>query len=195
MAKAEYRNNHYVPIWYQKRFLPPGQKNKELYYLYLKPESFIDPRGVKHTKRNPRRWGPKYCFAEDDLYTAYFGSESSTEIEEIFFGQIDSKGKQGVEYFANFRHPSVNPEAFHNLLMYMSTQKLRTPKGLGWLSEKAGTTNRDLVLHLMLELRQIHCAIWSECIWLIADASQSTTKFIISDHPVTVYNRKCGPRS
>jgi hypothetical protein len=32
-------------------------------------------------------------------------------------------------------------------------------------------------------------------VWLIADASQSQTKFIVSDHPVTVYNRRCGPRS
>jgi hypothetical protein len=79
--------------------------------------------------------------------------------------------------------------------MYMSTQKLRTPKGLGWLSDKAGTTDRNIVLQLMLQLRELHCAIWSECIWLIADASQSATKFIISDHPITVYNRKCGPRS
>lgn len=47
----------------------------------------------------------------------------------------------------------------------------------------------------MIELRVLHCAMWTECIWLIADASQSNTKFIISDHPVTVYNRVCGPRS
>ncbi|NOY35311.1 MAG: DUF4238 domain-containing protein [bacterium] len=30
--------------------------------------------------------------------------------------------------------------------------------------------------------------------WLIADAPKSNTKFIISDHPVTSYNRACGPR-
>lgn len=32
-------------------------------------------------------------------------------------------------------------------------------------------------------------------IWSIADASLSTTKFIVSDHPVTVYNRDCFPLS
>ena len=77
----------------------------------------------------------------------------------------------------------------------MSTQKLRTPKGLGWLSKRAGTTDRNKILSFMIKLRQLNCAIWTECIWLIADASQSNTKFIISDHPVTVYNRRCGPRS
>lgn len=47
----------------------------------------------------------------------------------------------------------------------------------------------------MVVLRQLHCAIWTECIWTIADCEKSDTKFIVSDHPVTVYNRRCGPRS
>src|SRR6185369_8944063 len=51
------------------------------------------------------------------------------------------------------------------------------------------------VLRKMLELRNLYCAIWTEAIWLIADASQSNTKFIISDHPVTIYNRACPPDS
>jgi hypothetical protein len=38
-------------------------------------------------------------------------------------------------------------------------------------------------------------AIWSECIWQLADAKQSAVKFIISDHPVTVYNRDFFPGS
>jgi len=81
------------------------------------------------------------------------------------------------------------------MVLYMSTQKLRTPKGLGWLSEQVGSLDREKILHLMLRYRQLYCAIWTECVWLIADASRSETKFIISDHPVTVYNRRCGPRS
>jgi hypothetical protein len=39
------------------------------------------------------------------------------------------------------------------------------------------------------------CAIWAECVWQIADAAQSSVKFIISDHPVTIYNRGCFPGS
>lgn len=192
---SEYRNNHYVPVWYQKRFLPPNRRDKELFYLDLYPDNFTDPRGISHTAKAVRRLGFKYCFAQKDLYTTHFGEEESTEIEKIFFGEIDSKGKRGVEYFTEFEHPSVNSEAFQDMLMYMSTQKLRTPKGLDWLSTKAGTSDRDRVLRLMLRFRQLYTAIWTECVWLIADASQSATKFIVSDHPVTVYNRRCGPRS
>ncbi len=190
-----YRINHYVPIWYQKRFVPLEQHNKELFYLDLKPESFTDPRGFIHTRRGLRRLGFKHCFFEKDFYTTRFGSEESTKLEQIFFGAIDRNGQRAVDYFANFKHPWDGTDVFNDLLMYMSTQKLRTPKGLGWLSDKARTTDHHLILRLMLELRQLHCAIWTECIWFIADASQSNTKFIISDHPVTVYNRICGPRS
>ncbi len=192
---SEYRNNHYVPVWYQKRFFPPGRQDKKLFYLNLRPKTFTDSRGVAHTANAVRPLGFRRSFVEKDLYTTIFAQEESTKIEQIFFGQIDSKGKRGVEYFADFKHPSVDGEAFQDILMYMSTQKLRTPKGLGWLSDQARTTDQHQILQLMLELRQLHCAIWAESIWLIADASLSTTKFIISDHPVTVYNRRYGPRS
>lgn len=34
---SEYRNNHYVPVWYQNKFIPSKRQDKELYYLDLKP--------------------------------------------------------------------------------------------------------------------------------------------------------------
>lgn len=191
----EYKNNHYVPEWYQKRFLPSGQKDNELYYIDLKPGEFKDQRGTIHPKKALHRQGFRRCFAESDLYTTKFESMESRDIEKYFFGNIDSRGRRAVDYFTNFAHPSVDGKAFQDMMMYMSTQKLRTPKGLGWLGDKAGTTDQHRILELMLRLRQLHCATWTECVWLIADASQSATKFIISDHPITVYNRRCGPRS
>lgn len=192
---TEYRRNHYVPEWYQKRFIPRNQVNRELYRLDLKPGYFVDPRGVSHPRRAVRRLGFRYCFAETDLYTTRFGLNESTDIEERFFGKIDNNGRRAVSYFTDFSHPAVDWEAFEDLMLYMSTQKLRTPKGLGWLGMKAQTNDRQQILQLMLKFQRLHCAIWSECVWLIADASQSETKFIVSDHPVTVYNRRCGPRS
>lgn len=95
------------------------------------------------------------------------------------------------------------------MLLYMSTQKLRTPKGLGWLKNLVSASprprgfswlpefehDRDALLQVMVRLRSLFAAIWTECIWQIASAEQSPTKFIVSDHPITVYNRSCGPRS
>jgi len=195
LMSTEYRRNHYVPEWYQKLFVPVDQVDREFNLLDLKPGAFVDPRGLSHPRKALRRLGFRYCFAEKDLYTTRFGLQESTEIERNVFGKIDSDGRHAVSYFADFSHPSVNWPAVENILLYMSTQKLRTPKGLGWLGTQARTTDRQQVLQLMLELRRLHYAIWTECVWLIADASQSDTKFIVSDHPVTVYNRKCGPRS
>lgn len=192
---SEYRHNHFVPEWYQKRFVPPGQKDQELFYLDLHSEPVTDPRGVVHQRKNPRRLGYRHCFAEDDLYTVKFAGIDSREIEKRFFGAIDRRGKSAVDYYARFAYPWDGRDALQDMLMYMSTQKLRTPKGLGWLTEKTNSADKNQVLAQMIRLQQLYCAIWTECVWLIADATDSETKFIVSDHPVTVYNRKCGPRS
>ena len=193
----EYRHNHYVPAWYQSRFIPAGTADRELFYLDLHPtDGYRDKRGTFHPGSGRHRWGPRKCFAEDDLYTSYLGATPATEIERFFFGEIDRKGRAAVEAFGAFSHESRGAfEAFHDLLLYMVTQKLRTPKGLGWLAGQVGIDNREQLLRLMMNLRRMYNAVWSECVWLIADAIHSDTKFIISDHPVALYNRECGPRS
>jgi hypothetical protein len=192
---TEYRNNHYVPVWYQKRFIPVGQGDRELFYLDLKPGEFTDGRGEVRKRTGPHRWGPRRCFSARDLYTTFFGPGASTRIEQVFFGLIDRDGKAAVEYFSEFEHLSADGDAFSSMMTFMSTQKLRTPKGLGWLRSQAETSDRDVILQSMIRLRELHSAIWTECVWLVADATCSPTKFIVSDHPVTVYNRACGPRS
>src|SRR4249919_1247068 len=192
---SEYRNNHYVPQWYQRGFIPEGQTDRELFYLDLRPESFVDSRGVKHEKRALRRLGPRRCFAEDDLYTARFGEIESREIERVFFGQIDTRGKDAVEFFAQYDHTAIESDALKDFLLYLSTQKLRTPKGLDWLAGETGAVTQVESLRHLLQFRDLFSAIWAECVWQIAEADESDTKFILSDHPVTIYNRSCGPRN
>lgn len=195
IVSNEYQNNHYVPAWYQKRFLPVGQKDQELCYLNFQPGFLVDSRGIAHPRHAIRKLGFKHCFAEKDLYTTRFGVEVSKNIEKNFFGQIDNTGCRAVELISDFSHGSVGGEVFQDFVMYMGTQKLRTIKGLEWLALQSGAKDKSMILSLMIQFRQLFCAIWTECVWLIADASQSATKFIVSDHPVTVYNRRCGPRS
>lgn len=194
---SEYQNNHYVPQWYQKRFIPDDQADNELFYLDLNPGTFTDPRGVVHSQRAVHKLGPKFCFAEDDLYTAWFGDERRTDIERFFFGEIDDNGRKAVDFFADYDHLSYawDGDMFNHIVHYMSTQKLRTPKGLGWLAERVGTQDRNAILNAMIQLQQLYGSLWAESIWQIADASQSDTKFIISDHPITLYNRFLGPRN
>lgn len=192
--KQDYTRNHYVPVWYQKRFISPSSRDKELFYLNLSPNSFTDNRGIVRLKKSLHRQGPKKSFFEDDLYTTILNGRRSTEVEKNFFGEIDTKGRNAVECFENFDLGlSGLHEAFQNLMPFLSTQRLRTPKGLGWLRKDSGTNDKNWILLRMQFLKNLFSAIWTESVWLIADASQSKTKFIISDHPVTTYNRDLRP--
>ena len=107
---TEYHGNHYVPVWYQKRFIPSRQTDNELFYLELKPGSSTDARGVKHELSGIHRWGPKHCFRERDLYTTHFGSEAITEIERVFFGAIDQRGKRRVPRNEGAALPGARPK-------------------------------------------------------------------------------------
>ncbi len=189
-----FRHNHYVPEWYQKRFMLPGQG--KYWYLDLKPDVTHLPNGRSFTRRALLPWGPVSCFAEDDLYTTTWGGQGNVDIEKFFFGRVDGKGRRAVEFFGEFKFDRKGQqEAFHDLMNYMSVQKLRTPKGLGWLGGLPAGRDRNMRLMLLQQVQNMFCAIWTECIWQIADAANSDTKFIISDHPVTVYNRGCFPGS
>jgi hypothetical protein len=188
---AQYTNNHYVPQWYQRQFIPAVEADRELHLLDLKPEWFRDGTGVRRQRKALRRTGTRRCFAIENLYTTRFGEIESHELERIFFGEVDARGKQAVEFFRQFDHDRVSGQALEHLMLYMSTQKLRTPKGLNWLAGLAGVRRRGDVLDHLTTLRSLYGAIWAECVWQIADASESETKFIVSDHPVTVYNRSC----
>lgn len=192
---ADYRSNHYVPQWYQRRFIPTRQVDRELYLLDLKPETFVDGRGVERRHKALRRTGTRHCFAIDDLYTMRIGGAKSRDLERLFFGTVDSRGRRAVDYFAGYNHTSADGDALHDLMLYMSTQKVRTPKGLDWLLGHTGARSREDVLQQLQQLQTLYGAIWAECIWQIADASGSSTKLIVSDHPVTVYNRACSPRN
>ena len=186
-----YQHNHYVPVWYQSRFMLPGQHR--YFRLDLTPD-VVTHGAVKYTRNDVHHWSPTRIFAKEDLYTTRWGAVSNVEIERFFFGPLDNKTQSAVEYFTTFQHPSVNEKAFRTLMTYMSVQKLRTPKGLAHLSATA-KRGANFTLLLLQQLRDMYCAIWTECVWQIADASASSTKFIISDHPVTVYNRACPPMS
>jgi hypothetical protein len=192
---STFRRNHYVPEWFQYRFFPPGGGENKFYYLDLRPDTVVSPGGHRYTRNALLRWGPPNCFHQHDLYTTKFGAWESTEIEEKFFGEVDSSARSAVEYWANFQHPSVDSDAFNTLMSYMSIQKLRTPKGLAFLAANSRWSDKNVVLMTLQQLQNIYCAIWTECVWAIADASSAQTKFLLSDHPVTVYNSGCFPAS
>ena len=193
MEPNSYKRNHYVPEWYQKRFLPHDGGPNKYFYLDLKPNVINYALGISKKKRDLEHWGTRKSFFEDDLYTTRFGKLESTEIERYFFGKFDRIGKTAVEEISHFEHTNFNPRNIQNLISYMSIQKLRTPKGLLGLEHEISQPDKNKLLFAMQKLRQMYCATWAECVWSIASAANSPTKFIISDHPITVYNNRCPP--
>ncbi|KKP93228.1 MAG: hypothetical protein US25_C0042G0001 [Candidatus Moranbacteria bacterium GW2011_GWE1_36_7] len=121
----EYRNNHYVPIWYQKRFVVNPKTDREIHYLDLDPPKFFDSKGGVHIRNAIRRQGFKKCFAEEDLYTTNFNNIESEKIEKYFFGDIDTRGRKAVKKCADFFHPWDGSDFFNELLYYGAVAKLK----------------------------------------------------------------------
>ena len=183
--------HHYVPQWYQKRFLKTG-KTKYL-YLDLHPEKVVG-NGFKYERRSLFQRGPKMCFCEHDLYTLKFDNLTTDEIEKNFFGDIDSLGRNAVALFSDYHtFKGVHPDQFRFLTGYMGAQRFRTPKGLDYLKEQTQLPDKNAVLALMQNIFEAHVTMWTEGVWEIVRARKSATKFIVSDNPVTFYNRAIFP--
>jgi SEC-C motif. len=187
------RNNHYVPIWYQKNFL--SSKKAAFHYLNLYPDKIELPDGkVKSKKQICWPFSPKQCFYQTDLYTTSFLGYLNDEIERYLFGKIDSDGSIAIKALID-----MNYRLFHDYFLkvfeYMDIQKLRTPKGLIWLSQKFSMITHNQLLLEMQNIQRLHYTLWAEAVKEIVLANNSKIKFIVSDHPVTVYNAACPPDS
>lgn len=190
MTDQQTRNNHYVPQWYQRGFLAPGQSR--LFHLNLNPDRVTQPDGRKVTLRAVHERATKQCFVEYDLYTTHFGPIINDEVEKYLFGVIDDKGAKAVRAFALGNHADVH-ESFQDFFEHLAAQKLRTPKGLDWIRSCYGTLGQVELMVEMQALRLMHCTMWVEGVREIVSAQDSDVKFIVTDHPVTVYNAAMAP--
>lgn len=192
MPDQQTRNNHYVPQWYQRGFLAVGQSR--LFYLNLDPDHQTLPDGRIVSRTALHQWGTKNCFVEYDLYTTRFGSLFNDDVEKYLFGAIDDSGAKAVRAFANDQHTELH-ESFQAFFEYMAAQKLRTPKGLDWIRSCYGELGQTELMIEMQALRLMHCTMWAEGVREIVSAQDSDVKFILTDHPVTVYNPVMDPAS
>lgn len=185
--------HHYVPRWYQRRFLKTGQFKFQ--YLDLNP-AIVYSNGVRHERQALLNWGPDRCFYKDDLYTLNLGTLNTDQIEKRFFGVIDSGGHSAVELFGDYNGLTDGvSKAFHALVQYMDAQRFRTPRGLDWLRATGNLRNNTQALMFMQQMFQFHTTMWAEGVWEIARARESPTKFIVTDEPVTFFNRRGFPRA
>lgn len=191
MSVPQSRLHHYVPRWYQKRFLPPGQST--LFYLNLKPETVTDG-DIRFTRKALWFWDPARCFCIDDLYSIQLGKQSTDLVEKYLFGEVDKRGSQAVEFFnkhSNWREGAHR--AFRDILRYIGAQRFRTPRGLDWIKKHFGAQDQNQTIAGMIRFLEAYATMWVEGVWEIVHATNSSTKFIISDDPVTFFNRRIFP--
>jgi len=186
------RDNHYVPQWYQEQFFEP--KRNTLAYLNLTPPQRTLPNGRVITERALFDAPTSRAFVQRDLYSTFFGTSINDEIERKLFGSIDARGSRAIRAFTTddvrewHRH-------FETLFEFIDIQKIRTPKGLDWLKGQYPRLTQNHLMWEMQGIRMMHCTIWSEGVREIVSAEDSNVKFIVSDHPVTIYNHAYPPDS
>ena len=186
------RNNHYVPQWYQEGFFEAGRKT--LAYLDMKPPQSILDDGRVITQRDFFDTHTSRAFRQLDLYSTFFGTSVNDEIERRLFGDIDTRGSNAIRAFAG-SDVSEWHRHFQTLFEYIDIQKIRTPKGLDWLRAQYPTLSQNELMFEMQGIRMMHCTIWSEGVREIVSAEDADVKFIISDHPVTIYNHAAPPEA
>ena len=184
------RNNHYVPQWYQEGFFETSRNNYS--YLDLNPRQITLADGRVVTEKSKFVSPTSRAFCQRDLYSTFFGTSVNDEIERKLFGDIDTRGALAVRAFVS-EDVSEWHRHFTTFFEYLDIQKIRTPKGLDWLSAQYPRLTQNDLMFEMQGIRMMHCTIWTEGVREIVSAQDADVKFIVSDHPVTIYNHAIPP--
>ncbi len=191
MKKREItRDNHYVPEWHQRGFVAPGER--KLHYLDMNPDPIhLSDGRIKH-HRSLFQCYPSQCFYQTDLYSTFFGPYINDEVEKMLFGEIDRRGAPAIRAFIAEDQTGWHRH-FIDLFLYLDAQKIRTPKGLAWLRARYPRLEQNDLMIEMQGVQTINCTIWTECVREVVLARDAAVKFILTDHPVTIYNKACPP--
>lgn len=187
---SQTRNNHFVPQWHQSGFV--DERDNKLHHLKRREIQLKD--GSIKIVYSENWFSPAQCFYEKDLYSTFFGTIVNDDIERKLFGPIDDNGADSVRAFLTDDQAQWHHN-FQDFFTYLDAQKLRTPKGLDWIKSKYPELTQIQLMTEMQALRAMHCTLWSEGVRELVSAENSDVKFIVSDHPVTIYNHACPPNS
>lgn len=181
-ARPTSRRNHYVPEWYQLGFQVGGSDNWLLEIGTRKSRPDGTPIVLK-----PYQRPVKASFWEDELYVTRFGELVNDEVETVVFQEIDNRGADAVRAFIDGDEVAMHHE-LSPLFAYLGAQKLRTPKGLAWIRARYPALSQVELLIELQHLRDMFGALWAESVREIVTAESADVKFIVSDHPVTMFN-------
>lgn len=180
--QAASRKNHYVPVWYQTGF----QLNATDNWLLDISASRLRPDGTPIVLP-PRRRPAKSSFWENELYVTRFGEVINDQVETVLFQEIDNYGADAVRAFVVGDERAMHYQ-LESLLSYLGAQKLRTPKGLAWIQSRYPALSQVELLTELQHLRHMFGTLWAESVREIVSAESSEVKFLVSDHPVTMFN-------
>ena len=184
------KDNHYIPQWHQKGFI--SERDDQI--CHLTRREFSQPNGEIKVKTSRKWYTPAQRFYGEHLYSTFFGEEVNDDIEQKLFGPIDDNGSRAIRAFLT-DDQALWHNNFEDFFTYLDVQKLRTPKGLDWIRSKYPELNQLQLMIEMQSLRTMHCTLWAEGVRELVSAEDSDVKFIVSDHPITVYNYACPPDS
>ena len=174
MRMGEFRRNHYVPRLVPGAVHPEDAPERKFHYLDLRPESVVRKDGRTYKRADLLRWGPKRCFVEEDLYTTRFGAWESTEIEQYFFGEVDSRGRRAVDYFAGFAHPHMGQRTPSKTCSgTWAWQKLRNAQGVARSGRPRPARRPQHGADGDAGAAAVHGALWSESVWSLATSPRT----------------------
>lgn len=179
-----------MPQWHQNGFI--DERHNQLRHLKHRDIKLTD--GTNKIVHGKNWFTSKQCFYAKDLYSTFFGRTVNDDIEKLLFGPIDHNGADSVKAFLTDDQAQWHHN-FQDFFTYLDAQKLRTPKGLDWIKAKYPALNQIQLMTEMQALRTINCTLWAEGVRELVSAKDSDVKFILSDHPVTIYNYACPPNS
>ncbi|WP_192936144.1 hypothetical protein [Sinorhizobium medicae] len=163
-----------------------------MFYLDMSPPIFTRKDGSTTTGRALFEAPTSRAFVKQDLYSTFFGTTVNDEIERRLFGDIDGRGADAIRAFTGLDQSAWHSN-FETFFEYIDVQKLRTPKGLDWLKKQYPELSQNELMLEMQGIRFLNCTIWTTGVREIVSAEKATVKFIVTDHPVTIYNHAIPP--
>jgi len=131
---------------------------------------------------------------KNDLYSLTLGIGTSDQLKQHSSVKLIGVDEMAVEVFGDYNGYSDRVhEVFQSLPVYMDAQRFRTPRGLDHLRTLTDVRDQNTALIIMQQVFQYHTTMWAEGVWEIVRARQSPTKFILTDEPVTFFNRRLFP--
>jgi hypothetical protein len=180
---SETRSQHYVQQAYQEGFYDDGKTD----YWILDKNLLVKPDGQIESNA-PKNRGKRVCFEERYFYESSFYKEKDF-LEKNFFEPLDRDGIVAIKWMSSEDKHLLPTESIGvTLLIYISAQKFRTPKGLELIYQTNPGMTREVLLETLQEIHQNMAITLGESVIEILDASLCTTKFLVSDAPVIEWN-------